>query len=152
MNHLYSNKPPKLNVTVGQRVVWVDYGTGRYEARPSFNWTVTRVTPSGKFELTADHNTPASLVVRAFNAQGFQLEGGLTGRVAKYSNVRICTDVAEWEAIAAKRVRAQVAAEAVNAVKLPEPARYTGGKDGLQRQVAELEALLALARAAVEAM
>jgi len=139
------NAPAKLNVTVGQEVVYLPWTN--HETRANFGWTVTRVSPSGKFEVTAGHD---GSVVRYFNAQGYQVEGNMNGKVKSYG-ARIDTDVAAWRNKSDRTARAQLAASALNDVKI-ETIRSTYSKEYMLEQVAKLEALLQTARAAVEAV
>lgn len=137
------NAPAKLNTTVGQEVVFLPYTS--YEHRPQFGWKVTRVSPSGKMEVTAPHN-PA--VVLYFNAQGYEVQGNMNGKLKSYGST-VNTDVDGWKARTAFRQRAETAAQAVNAVKVTEAVRGSWGKEHMLRELEKLEAALAIARAAV---
>ena len=139
------NAPAKLNVTVGQQVVFLPHTN--HNTRPSFGWTVTRVSPSGKFEVTAGHD---SSVVRYFNAQGYQVEGNMNGKVASWG-ARIDTDVTYWKDKSERTARQQVAASALKDVRV-EDIRPTDSKEYMVEQVAKLEALLKAAKEAVDAI
>ena len=146
------NTPAKLTVTVGTPLVMIDRGTGRHDARLYFGYTVTRVSPSGKFEATSDKpGFEGKPLVRFFNSQGYEVEGNMNGKGRRYG-FQADTDVAKWEAHCLAKALARNARDALNAVKLAEPARDTWGKESLQNKLSELENLMALARAAVEAM
>lgn len=132
--------------TVGQEIAYSAY-TGGYEPRYSFGWIVTKVTPSGRF--TAQRGDDATYA-RHFNTQGYEVKSLVSG------TLRTCggaarTDVTELKARAAQRDQARAAAAAILAVKVTE-CRHTYGKDYMLEQVAQLEALVAAARAAVEAI
>lgn len=138
------NAPAKLNVTVGQEVVflpWADHVTCVNFGR------VTRVSPSGKMEVTASHD---GSVIRYFNAQGYQVEGGMNGKVVSHGE-RIDSDVAYWKDKSERTARQQVAARALKDVRV-EDIRSTYSKEYMLEQVAKLEALLQTARIAVEAI
>lgn len=150
----YFTTPPKLNVTVGTVFARVSRGTGRYEPTVNFDYTVTRVTPSGRFEATQPgrlNPLTGQPEVLYFNAQGYELEGSLNGTVKRYGS-EADLDCAKWEARLLNAALARNARDALNNVKLAEPARDTWGKESMVSKLAELENLMALARAAVEAM
>lgn len=144
--------PTKLNVTVtvNMPVVLIDYGTHRHTTRANFNWVVTRVTPSGKFEarmLAGGFN--GMDLVRYFNAQGYEVTGGLKGTLKSYGR-RISTDVAYWEARTQAEARARTARDAINAVK-EQNCRETWSRETMLERIVELEALVAATRTAAEA-
>lgn len=143
------NTPAKLQVTVGQSIVFLPWTN--YEDRPSFGWVVSRVTPSGKFEVSAKSDNGALSLTRYFNAQGYQLDDNFNGKVSRHG-ARVETDIAKWEARNLKHNLLQNAAVALNAVTLKEQVRHTWGKDSMVAKLAELEALLASARIAVGAL
>jgi len=149
----YSTRPAKLNIIVGQPLVFLP-PTGGYDDRPSFGWHVTKVSPTGKFELTSDTGkdfTTGGPLVRYFNNQGYQVEDNMNGRVMSYGG-RVSVDVEGWVRKVADDGRARHAADALNNVKLAQAARGTWGKESLQTRLSELENLMALARAAVEVL
>lgn len=130
--------------TVGQEIAYSGYTSG-YESQYSFGWIVTKVTPSGRF--TAQRGDDATYA-RHFNAKGY--ETTTTGAVKDWGGAAR-TDVDELKAYLAQRNRARAAAGAILAVKVNK-SHHTYGKDFMLEQVAQLEALVAAARAAVEAI
>lgn len=129
--------------TVGQEVAIRECG-GLYGNRVTFGWIVSRVTPSGKFTV----NRPVDGYTRHFDAVG--RETSKTWEKLNYGG-RILTDLEAVKADYAARDARQAAATAILAVRVQD-SRATYGKGSLLAQVEELEALLAKARAAVEAI
>lgn len=150
-------KPAQITVTVGQEVALEDNGTGRYPARYTFNWTVTRVTPSGRFEVWNGQPAPTTgydYTRRYFNNQGYELQDGFNGKIKNYP-LRACTNVAELRARVAAKERIYAATALVNKIyatdnRIHEPAYQTKGS--LLTHLSLLEEMLAAARAAVEAI
>lgn len=136
--------PAKLNVTLGQEVVVLPH-TGGYPSRPQFGLRVTRVSPSGKFEIAAGDRT------RFFNAQGYEVADNLNGKVKGYG-ATVSTDVRGWTDRSEQDTRQKAAAGALNDVKLGEQVRSTYSKEYMLAQVAKLEELLRTAREAVSAI
>ena len=78
----------KLNVTVGQSVVLIPHARGYCEQRaPLFGYTVTRISPTGKFEVTGESGNKCF-----FNAQGYEVELNMNGKVKSYC-CRVSLDV-----------------------------------------------------------
>lgn len=127
------------SLTLGQEVA---IGTsGSYETRYSFDWTVVRITPSGQVVVSkADQE-------RRFNARGYEMGRGDTWRTPF-----LVEDVARVRDQQARAARARAAAAALNEVSQLERVRDTYSKEFMLEQVAALEALVAKARAAVEAI
>lgn len=138
----------KLNVTVGQELVVLP--STSYEDRPNFGYVVTRVSPSGKFEVRHPTQT-GSAFTYFFNTDGRELAGGMNGR-AIYDGARCETDVAAWRARAARRKALVNAATAINDVKLTQQVRAQWGKEAMQSQIDMLQSLLDAAKAAVAAL
>ena len=146
--------PAKLPVTVGTVFTRVSRGGGLYLSTVNFGYTVSRVTPSGRFEATKAGRVNAFTgqpEVLYFNAQGYELDGSLNGTIKRYGS-EADLDCAKWERRLLGEKLARNARDALNAVKLAEPARDTWGKESMVNKLAELENLLALARAAVEVL
>lgn len=146
----------KSDLHVGAPLVFTPRSSHRWDAAPSysFGWTVERLTPTGKgVAVRAVSGSSGNEVQRkAFQNQGYETEGGNpNGKVASYGGT-FHTDVAACQAVMDQFRRRQAAAEALNKVKLDSTAWHSWHKDSMLSEVAKLEALVAAARAAVEAI
>lgn len=149
-------------VKVGQELAFEDGSSMRSSwgpARYTFGWIVERVTPTGKG--VAVRKIPRLNGTEEVHKRGFQHQGYETqdnekgpnpnGAVRKYGG-RFYQDVEGLRAQMERQARRRKASDALNEVKLPSHARDTWSKESLQQSVADLEVLLATARAAVEAI
>lgn len=149
--------PANITVTVGQELAMQDNGSGNYAPRFHFGWTVTRVTPSGKFEAWNGKQKPEvgyDYTRRYFNAQGYELQDGLNGKVKRYGAIAR-TNVAELRARVAAKERIHTAVGLINKISSNEfrvmHADYQS-KDTLLAQLSLIDEAVAAARAAVEAI
>lgn len=150
-------------VKVGQELAFEDGSSMRSSWRPArytFGWIVERVTPTGKGVAVRSYtNADGSkgALKRGFQHQGYETTDGKDGQpnpngaVRNYGG-RFYQDVEGLRAQMERQARSRVASDALNAVKLGRPARDTWSKDSMLEEVTLLEALLATARAAVEAI
>ncbi len=125
-------------VTIGQEAVISHVGS--WSTHYAFGYTVSKVTASGQVVVVRDGKE------RRFNKDGREM-----GTSSSYPD-RINFNVEEIRAAEAKRAREATAASAINAVKVQESVKATWGKESMVSKIAELEALLAAAKAAVEAI
>lgn len=149
-------------VKVGQELAFEDGSSMRSSwgpARYTFGWIVERVTPTGKG--VAVRKIPRLNGTEEVHKRGFQHQGYETqdnekgpnpnGAVRNYGG-RFYQDVEGLRAQMERQARSRKASEALNEVKLGNPARDTWSKDSMLEEVTRLEALVAAARAAVEAI
>lgn len=144
----------KQDLRVGAPLAFAPRHSGHWDSPPSygFGWVVERLTPTGKgVAVRGEANDPLARRV-AFQHQGYETEGNTPNGAVKSYGGTFHTNVAECQAAVDQFRRAQVATETLNAVKLAQPARWTWGKQSMLGEVTKLEALLAAARAAVEAI
>lgn len=139
--------PAKLAVTVGQAVVYLP--CTNYDPRPSFAWTVTKVSPSGKFEVTLP--TERGPVVRYFNSQGYEVVGNMNGKLKTFGD-RISTDLPHWQAYTGEKARRAAVERAARELELVDTPRAQWVKPAMQAAVLLLEQKLAELKAAVEAL
>lgn len=150
-------------VSVGQALAFQDgssmrssWGTPRY----TFGWVVERVTPTGKGVAARSYTNAdgtTSVTRRGFQHQGYETTDGKDGQPNPNGTVRnyggrFYQDVEGLRAQMERQARSRAASDALNAVKLERPTRETYSEESLRESLATLEALLATARAAVEAI
>lgn len=125
-------------ITVGQEAVISHVGS--WNTHYAFGYTVSKVTASGQVVVVRDGKE------RRFNKDGREM-----GTSSSYPD-HINFNVAEIRASEDKRGREATAAAAINAVKVSESVKGTWGKESMEAKIADLEALLAAAKAAVAAI
>jgi ABC-type transport system substrate-binding protein len=127
-------------IAVGQEAV-ISH-SGSWSVHYYFGYKVTKVTPSG--QVVVQHESDG--YERRFDAKGREM-----GKSSNYPD-SIHFNVVELRAAEDKRGREATAAAAINAVKVEETVRGTWGKESMEVRIANLEALLAAAKAAVAAI
>lgn len=132
-------------IAVGQEVA-IQNGYGR--GHVNFGFTVAKVTRSG--QVVIDVSRDGIKRERRFDADGYEM-GASHLSSSKYNRDRLVVDVAAAREQAARDERSAKAAGLLNEAKA-EHVRDTWGKDSMLKIVADLEAKLAAARAAVEAI
>ncbi len=149
----------KQDLRVGAPLAFRPRAGDRWDSAPSysFGWVVKRLTPTGKG--VAERSTSiladgvAQVEQRCFQHQGYETEGTTPNGPVKRHGGTFHTDVAACQAAVDQFRRTQNAVSALQAVTASaQTARWTWGKTGLMDEVTKLEALLAAARAAVEAI
>ena len=135
-------------------LVLLPYSHGMYDPRPTFDWVVGRVTPSGKFtaqRTAVGAGGELAVETRFFDARGNELGESLSGQRKQFGHTA-SFDVDAWKQRVARREASQKAAAAINAVAGQEKARDAWSKESMAQVVAEMEQRLAVARALVEAI
>jgi hypothetical protein len=137
-----------MNVTVGQEVAVATYGG--HAPRFSFGWFVKKVSPTG--QITVERDNLAGKVAKRFRPDGRELGGN------SYYSSRMETNVAEIQArLAAIQAREEATAafhkiSALLEKKVGVPGRWMLDKTQLTEVLAEMDELVAAARAKVEAL
>ena len=122
-------------ITVGQEAVIGR--TGSRSTHYHFDYKVTKVTPSGQVVVQRGSDG----YERRFDAKGREIGRG------NYPDT-LHFNVTEIRAIEDKKARQNAAASAILAVKV-ENCKGTYSKETMEEQIAQLEALLVAAKAAV---
>ncbi len=125
-------------IAVGQAVA-VQSGYGYSN---SFGWTVAKVTPKGQVVLKRDSDG----YEMRFDADGYEM----SKHAGRYHRARLITDIDAAKESNRREQAQRDAAAAINAVR--GEARSTYGKESMLEIVAQLEAAVAAARAAVDAI
>lgn len=126
-----------MQATVGAPAA-VQYNGSWGHIRYQLGYTVTKVTPSGQVTITRDSDG----YERKFNAKGHEMN-----KLSCGDTLRLDVEAVQAEMNRVSRYRA--AADALNNVRLGEQVKYTWGADSMRNRIAELEALLAKAKEAV---
>lgn len=146
------NATTRTPVTLGQEVVVLHHSGSIMSDGPraAFGYKVTKITPTGQITVTHAAAT-------AVDAEGlrFKPSGSIYGWTqiggSSYSSIGLDFDVAGRRAEVARRERAIKAINAISAVQA-DRTRHSWGIPAMQKEVERLEALVAAARQAVDAI
>lgn len=128
----------------GQEVA-IQSGYGR--GTVYFGYKIARVTPKGQVVIEIPAMGTIAARERRFDADGYEM-GSSAG---KFNRDRLVFDVAAARANAEREKRSALAAGLLNDINA-DRVRSTYSKESMLKVVADLEAQLAAARAAVEAI
>ncbi len=133
-------------LTIGQEVVIAS--PGAWEMHYTFDYFVHKITPKG--QVTVRKTDPSGAVFHEFrfNADGYEV-GSSAARHGR--GTTLCTNIAEIREALARKERAKIAASLLSELGKTE-CRGTYSKEYMLEAVAAIEAKLAKARAAVEAI
>jgi hypothetical protein len=134
--------------TVGQEVAVARHGS--WNTNYHFGYFVHKVTPSGQVTVRQPRDVssiyPEGFYERRFDKDSYEM--GTT--CSKYNRDRLMSNVAELREGEAKKQRAATAAALIT--KLGDECKSTYSKEHMLEAIAKIEATLAAAKLAVEAV